>query len=152
MQVRSEYASGVEESRDEMTLETVRVSEADVLVIEDAPGMRDFLEELLSECGFEAAGVPSGVDGITVVEQFSLPEQLLASFDLIVLDWCLPGMSGDQVLEWLRNRGSTVPVLVISSFFDNEVLEQANQLGASTVLSKPFRVRDFLDTVKALTA
>src|ERR1700732_4221931 len=78
-----------------------------ILVIEDEPGIVDFLERGLAAHGFEVVSVP---DGDTGIEQ-----ALVVDVDLVVLDMMLPGRSGLEVLERLREARPTVPVIVLTA-------------------------------------
>ncbi|MFH0130545.1 response regulator transcription factor [Variovorax sp. VaC1] len=62
------------------------------------------------------------------------------SFDLVILDWSIPSMDGLELLRWLRLwKGSSVPVLMISSKGSEEDVAEALNSGADDYITKPFR-------------
>lgn len=128
------------------------LSGSDIVVVEDDRGMRNFLSMILEEDDHRVTSVASGTDFVGAATKTGYPESTVGSLDLVVLDWCLPGMSGAQFLKWVRQLGVSVPILVISSFFNEDALREATELGATMVLSKPFDVDDFQSAVKGLTA
>jgi len=77
-----------------------------------------------------------------VVEDFASARDILASFDKLVdgcllLDLNMPEMGGIELLELLRSRGDTIPVIVVTAQNDAGVLDRARRSGAYAVLEKP---------------
>ncbi len=62
--------------------------------------------------------------------------------DLIVSDVRMPGMSGLELLAWLRDENCTVRTVLVSAFADDETIDQARRLGVAHILSKPFDLDD----------
>ena len=79
-----------------------------ILIIEDEPGIVDFLERGLRSYGFEVA---SAVDGVQGAER-----ALSEPFDLVVLDMMLPLRSGLEVLEEIRADRPALPVIIPVSY------------------------------------
>jgi two-component system OmpR family response regulator len=79
-----------------------------------------------------------------------LYEESEAEIDLIILDIMLPGMSGYSVCEELRERGSDVPVLILSARTLSEDRTRGFDVGANQYLSKPFDLDELLSRVKNL--
>lgn len=113
-----------------------------VLVVDDEPGVRTALERGLSA---EGMAVVACVDG-----RSGLEAALTGSFDAIVLDIILPGLSGYRVLEHLRAAGVHTPVLMLSAK-DGEI-DQADglDLGADGYLVKPFSFVVLVAQLRAL--
>jgi DNA-binding response OmpR family regulator len=103
---------------------------ARVLVVDDEPGIRTAVARGLSAEGMEVVALADGSS--------ALKAALTGSFDAIVLDIILPGLSGYRVLEQLRAAGVDTPVLLLSAK-DGE-FDQADglDLGADGYLVKPF--------------
>src|SRR6187455_1099484 len=103
---------------------------ARVLVVDDEPGVRAAVARGLTAEGMDVVAVGDG--------QSALNAALTGSFDVIVLDIILPGLSGYRVLERLRSAGVDTPVLLLSAK-DGE-FDQADglDLGADGYLVKPF--------------
>src|SRR5437763_6106868 len=78
-----------------------------ILVIEDEPGIVDFLERGLSAQGFVVRSALDGASGTEVA--------INSDVDLVVLDLMLPGRSGLEVLTQLRQAKPTLPVIVLTA-------------------------------------
>jgi DNA-binding response OmpR family regulator len=73
------------------------------------------------------------------------------SFDLLVMDWNLPDMSGLEVVRWVRaNLSSRVPVLFVTSHVDEADLVEALKAGADDYMTKPVRVPELMARLHAL--
>jgi DNA-binding response OmpR family regulator len=103
---------------------------ARVLVVDDEPGIRTAVARGLTAEGMEVVTLADGTSALAAA--------LTGSFDAIVLDIILPGLSGYRVLERLRAAGIDTPVLLVSAK-DGE-FDQADglDLGADGYLVKPF--------------
>jgi DNA-binding NtrC family response regulator len=113
---------------------------ASVLVVDDEPGMRNFLLKTLQpRCG-QTLAVGSAEEA----------EELLRKhrFDLLVLDITLPGKSGLQLLNELREQGHPCEVVLITAYADLETAIAALRAGAGDLLLKPFRVAQVLGSVR----
>jgi DNA-binding response OmpR family regulator len=103
---------------------------ARVLVVDDEPGIRTAVARGLTAEGMEVVAIGDGPS--------ALEAALTGSFDAVVLDIILPGLSGYRVLERMRAAGVDTPVLLLSAK-DGE-FDQADglDLGADGYLVKPF--------------
>lgn len=74
------------------------------------------------------------------------------SFDLIILDWMLPGMTGDQLLKWIRDHADwPVPVMFITAKDEEESIVYALSNGADDYMTKPVRQAELLARLSALS-
>ena len=105
-----------------------------VLVIDDDPGVRDYMEALVTRQGFEVFAVADGEQALAGLEE-TRP-------DLITLDVVLPGMDGLETLAQLRQRVPDVPVVMLSGHGQARNIVEAMRLGASDFLRKPFEVEE----------
>jgi two-component system response regulator AtoC len=105
-----------------------------VLVIDDDPGVRDYMEALVSRQGYEVVAVADGEAALA-----SLEEQRP---DLVTLDVVLPGMDGLATLAELKKRMPEVPVVMLSGHGQARNIVEAMRLGASDFLRKPFEVEE----------
>ncbi|HUE25191.1 MAG TPA: response regulator transcription factor [Solirubrobacteraceae bacterium] len=112
-----------------------------ILVIEDEPGIVDFLERGLAANGFDVISAPDGDQG--------LERALTADVDLVVLDIMLPGRTGIEVLERLRNSKPAVPVIVLTALNEIEHRVEGLDAGAADYLSKPFSLSELAARIRA---
>jgi DNA-binding response OmpR family regulator len=112
-----------------------------ILVIEDEPGIVDFLERGLRAHGFE---VSSALDGAVGTEK-ALGEDI----DLVVLDMMLPGRSGLEVLATLRDAKPTLPVIVLTARGEVEHRVTGLDAGAVDYLTKPFSLTELAARIRA---
>ena len=112
-----------------------------ILVIEDEPGIVDFLERGLGAGGFDVISAPDGEAGI----ERALSEDV----DLVVLDMMLPGRSGLEVLEHLRSSKPGLPVIVLTALGEVENRVTGLDAGASDYLVKPFSLSELTARIRA---
>jgi DNA-binding response OmpR family regulator len=112
-----------------------------ILVIEDEPGIVDFLERGLRAHGFE---VDSALDGTTGTDK-----ALGDAVDLVVLDMMLPGRSGLEVLELVHNSKPTLPVIVLTARGEIEDRISGLDAGAVDYLTKPFSLSELAARIRA---
>jgi DNA-binding response OmpR family regulator len=112
-----------------------------ILLIEDEPGIVDFVTRGLEAEGFPVEAALDGIEG----ERRVLHE----SFDLIVLDLMLPGRSGMEILGSLRRAKATVPVLVLTARGEIEDRVAGLDAGAVDYLVKPFSLAELAARVRA---
>jgi DNA-binding response OmpR family regulator len=112
-----------------------------VLIIEDEPGIVDFLRRGLEAEGFVVQSAPDGAEG----ERRALSE----SFDAIVLDLMLPGRSGMEVLASLRTAKPGVPVIVLTARGEVSDRVAGLEAGAVDYLVKPFSLAELIARVRA---
>lgn len=113
-----------------------------VLIVEDDP---DFLSRLNDWLILEKFMVESTGDGSDALERLKSYE-----YDVIVLDWNLPGMSGVDVLNAYRSHGGKTPVLMLTG--RNTIKEKTTGLdaGADDYLTKPFDLLELSARLRAL--
>jgi DNA-binding response OmpR family regulator len=72
------------------------------------------------------------------------------SFDLVILDWMMPGMNGEALLAWIRRRHGQMPVMFATARDEEEEIARMLEAGADDYLVKPLRRREFVARVAAL--
>ncbi len=110
------------------------IDQTTVLVIDDDPGIREYLEALATRQGY---GVHTSVDGETALENLDQTRP-----DVITLDVVLPGMDGLETLRRIKQRAPEVPVIMLSGHGQARTIVEAMRLGASDFLRKPFEVEE----------
>ncbi|MDA8094691.1 MAG: heavy metal response regulator transcription factor [Betaproteobacteria bacterium] len=113
-----------------------------ILIVEDDPKTGRYLSQGLTEAGFVADWSNHGLDG----RRHALRE----SYELIVLDVMLPGVSGWEILRQIRQGGNPVPVLFLTARDDVDDRVKGLELGADDYLVKPFAFTELLARVHAL--
>jgi two-component system copper resistance phosphate regulon response regulator CusR len=113
-----------------------------ILVIEDESGIADFLTRGLREEGYTVEHASDGIDGWHRLQS--------ESWDLVLLDWWLPGLDGLTILRRFRQAGRTTPVLLLTA--RDSVTDRVRGLdsGADDYLCKPFAFEELLARVRSL--
>jgi two-component system response regulator AtoC len=105
-----------------------------VLVIDDDPGIREYLQALGARQGYQVSAAGDGESGIAGLAD-SRP-------DIVTLDAVLPGMDGLETLRQLKKLRPDVPVIMLSGHGQARTIVEAMRLGASDFLRKPFEVEE----------
>lgn len=117
-----------------------------ILIAEDDADMRELLEEILTDAGFEIIAAANGRFALAHVENER--EQI----DLVLTDVQMPEMKGDELLSKVRRARAETPVVVITAFGSVENAVEMVKNGAFSYLTKPFATKDLLETVRAALA
>jgi DNA-binding response OmpR family regulator len=112
-----------------------------ILVIEDEPGIVDFLQRGLSSFGYE---VRTALDGVAGAER-----AIADPVDLVVLDLMLPGRSGLDVLSAIRESKPGLPVIALTARSDLEDRIAGLDAGLVDYLTKPFSLRELAARIRA---
>jgi len=105
-----------------------------VMVIDDDPGLREYMEALVSRQGYDVYAVGGGEEALRILGE--------ARPDLVTLDVVLPGMDGLAILRELKERVPGVPVIMLSGHGQARTIVEAMRLGASDFLRKPFEAEE----------
>jgi DNA-binding response OmpR family regulator len=112
-----------------------------ILVIEDEPGIVDFLERGLRAQGFDVISALDGTTGAAAAVEHEV--------DLVVLDLMLPGRSGLDVLGSLRDTKPGLPVIVLTALGEVEHRVAGLDAGAVDYLTKPFSLTELAARIRA---
>ena len=113
-----------------------------VLVAEDDVRLAAVLEQALDEAGWAVHVVHDG--------RSAYAQALEGDYDVLLLDWMLPGQDGLTVCRRLRSLGATTPVLILTARGDVRDRISGLDAGADDYLAKPFDVDELLARVRAL--
>jgi two-component system, OmpR family, KDP operon response regulator KdpE len=111
------------------------------LVVDDEPAIRRFLRTSLRAEGYDLVEAETG--------EAALAEIRRRPPDLVMLDLGLPGISGLDVIRQLREEGSAVPIIVLTSRTDEAGKVEALDLGADDYVTKPFGMDELLARMRA---
>jgi len=111
-----------------------------ILIVEDEPGICNFLKRGLEEEGFR---ITIASDGITGLEKFRRVKP-----DLVLLDWMLPGMHGIAVCKEIRKHDKETPVLFLTAKDTVKETIEGLRSGANDYIKKPFSFEELLERIK----
>ncbi|WP_019528732.1 response regulator [Dasania marina] len=105
-----------------------------ILVVDDASFIREMLKKNLRQCfpGCEVSDASNGRKAQSMIK--------INRFDLILCDWEMPEMSGEELLRWVRGNESTanLPFIMVTSRGEKDFIIKAVQAGVSEYIGKPF--------------
>lgn len=113
-----------------------------VVVVEDEPAAADMFAEMMRVLGFEALQTYSSTPAVNLISQVRP--------DLVLLDVMMPGVSGLEVVRYMRREPelARIPVIVISANSTPEDVEAGIQAGATLYLAKPLAFRDLEGAIR----
>jgi DNA-binding response OmpR family regulator len=113
-----------------------------ILHLDDDPLQLHIVSRWLEGEGHSVVGVQEGRAAVKAVES--------EHFDVALLDWSVPDMSGEDVLRWLRERDRSMPVMFATANEREAEIAHILELGADDYLVKPLRRLEFLARLNAL--
>jgi len=113
-----------------------------ILVVEDEPTQRAWMERILTRAGYPVELAPDGREALTLIEK--------NPYSLLVIDLVMPVVSGFEVLDELRRRKVEIPTLITSGVIVPEVHQYLKTHPGVLLMSKPLTPEDFVDTVERL--
>ena len=113
-----------------------------VLIVEDEARVADFIQRGLRSEGWIVTVVPDAEAGLALIER--------DSFDVVVLDLMLPGMSGQDMCRQMRARRNLTPVLMLTALGALDDRVAGLRLGADDYLAKPFDFDELVARLEAL--
>lgn len=113
-----------------------------ILAIEDEEPLKNFLNTILTENGYNVLLASDGLEGLKIYRQH------MKEIDLVLLDMGLPEMSGREVLSDLLLLNPDAAVISASGYLDPNVEADALEMGALEFLPKPYRIEELLTKVQ----
>lgn len=113
-----------------------------ILLVDDELALTEPLSRLLTREGYRVDVASEGVGGHELAQT--------GAYDLLILDWMLPGMGGLEICQALRSQGKTTPVLFLTAKDTLDDRVAGLDAGADDYLVKPFELRELLARVRAL--
>lgn len=113
-----------------------------VLIVDDDESIRALLRLTLPTEEYEVAEAVDGEDGLKMLVE--------TDPDLILLDWKMPGRHGSLVLDEVKARRPTLPVIVLTSEIQEHHRRLAESLRVDAFLTKPFSPIELLETIERL--
>lgn len=109
-----------------------------VLVVDDEPAVRDLIQALLRHLGHRVETATGGADALEKLER--------GEYDLVMTDFLMPGMKGDQLAGEIRKRKPHLPIILLTGHSPDCISTEF-----SLVLAKPFTRDDLKRAISALT-
>ena len=113
-----------------------------ILVVDDEDELTAPLAQVLRREGYQVEVSRDGCQGLALAQS--------QAYHLLILDWMLPGVSGLEICQGLRNQGKSTPVLFLTAKDTLDDRVQGLDAGADDYLVKPFEMRELLARVRAL--
>ena len=118
-----------------------------VLVVDDSANAREILSGLLVQLGYAPMLETDGAAGLAELRRAAAAGR---PYDLLLLDWRMPGMSGFDVVTALRDTplpGAAPAILMVTAYGDEDTAREAASLGVAGCLSKPVSASTLLDAI-----
>jgi CheY-like chemotaxis protein len=113
-----------------------------ILIMDDDPSIRYMLSRVLQGEGYEVVAAANGRDGLTIAADQEI--------DLVLMDWKMPGLNGEETLKELALLRPSLPVIMITAYPRQQ--SESGLAGASAVLQKPLDFPMLLEAIKKLLA
>ena len=111
-----------------------------ILLVEDEPGIVNFLQQGLEEENYQVSVCQNGKIGLkTALQQDA---------DLIILDWMLPELSGIEICKAFRKVNTTTPIIFLTAKDTIDETIEGLQSGANDYIKKPFHFEELLERIK----
>jgi len=112
-----------------------------VLVADDEPAVLNVITSMLARAGYEVTAVPSATEALDRLRYAP------CRYDMVLTDHGMPGMTGMQLIERVRQEQPDLPILLYTGWGDNLLEQTPPGLRPHAVLTKPIRQRDLLAAV-----
>lgn len=114
----------------------------ELLVVDDQQGIRLLLKEVFKKEGYTVHLAANGVDALRIMQ-----EQVI---DCVLLDMKIPGMDGLEILKRIKEQKAEVPVMMMTAFGEQNLIDCAKKMGAERFFTKPFNIFDIRHEVKMI--
>ncbi|MEI6650291.1 MAG: response regulator transcription factor [Candidatus Moraniibacteriota bacterium] len=111
-----------------------------ILLIDDEPAIAETLAAYARKDGMDVEYAKDGEIGLDLIGR--------RKFDVVVVDWMLPGISGPEIVKTIRGK-SDIPILMISARDEESDIVVGLELGADDYVTKPFGARELMARIKA---
>lgn len=111
-----------------------------ILIVEDEPGISNFIKQGLEEESYAVDVAENGTAGLSLA--------LSGEYDLLLLDWMLPGISGIEICRQFRNEFKETPIIFLTAKDTVQETVFGLQTGANDYIKKPFHFEELLERIK----
>ena len=116
-----------------------------ILAVDDSATFRKVLGHSLREGGYEVTEAQDGSSALKILEETPV--------DIVITDLTMPGMDGIELVRKIKSQGryEDLPVILLSTVSEKEVLERGREAGAAGWIVKPFEPEELISVVEQLT-
>ena len=111
-----------------------------ILIVEDEAGIVQFLQQGLEEEGYQVTSVLDGLKGFEITQK--------ENFDLILLDWMLPKMTGLDLCKAIRLKNNSTPIIFLTAKDTIQETIEGLQAGANDYIKNPFSFDELVERIK----
>lgn len=115
-----------------------------ILIVEDESSIANFIRDGLEEEGFAVDVANNGKQG------YNLAIDNLVEYDVLLLDWMLPGMSGIEICRNIRLENKDVPIILLTAKDSVDDVVFGLETGANDYIRKPFSFEELLARIRVL--
>jgi DNA-binding NtrC family response regulator len=116
-------------------------SKPKILIVDDEERFRTTMCKLLTVRGLEASAIGEGKEALKELRE--------KSYDVIILDVRMPGMSGIQVMTELRKLDPFIEVIIMTGYASVDTAKKIMELGAYDFLLKPYNIDELMEKIEA---
>lgn len=111
-----------------------------ILIVEDEEGIVQFLKQGLEEESYRVSAANNGFDGLELFKK--------GKFDLVLLDWMLPKMTGIEVCQSIREINPKIPIIFLTAKDTVQETVEGLKAGANDYIKKPFSFDELVERIK----
>lgn len=112
----------------------------DILVVDDEPAVRHAIKSLLEFRGHKVGAVEGGEAALALLGR--------RSFDVIITDFSMPGMRGDQLVARIREQRPHQRIIMITALVEDYLMHSQYPGSVNALLAKPFSFKDLMETLE----
>ena len=116
------------------------------LVVDDESAVRNALSAVLARSEFVVDQAADGAQALTLLSAKADP------FDIVLMDLSMPNLDGDEAIAWMAERMPTVPIVLMSGYDREELVDRFGRDAVAAFLQKPFTLAGVLDAVRGALA
>lgn len=115
-----------------------------LVIVEDSDSIREAIVFALQKSGFEVKSAANGLEATAILNG--------EKFDMVLTDYYMPGMNGLELIRWVREKEQykRLPVIVLTTESQRDVILQAKNAGATGWIHKPFEVEKLIQTIRRI--
>jgi CheY-like chemotaxis protein len=124
-------------------LEKLKNHRKTVLVVDDETDVREVVEEMIADMGFQVKGVSNGKAAQDLITKTPI--------DLVISDVQMKGIDGLALARWIRDRFPRLPLALMTAFPSDDLKSLVRKKVVNSLLQKPFQLHDLQGIVQNLT-